>query len=300
MRWQGREESENVEDDRGAGGMSRPMMAGGGGAGVVIIALIMWACGVDPGKFLAQVQQQQGQQQQIPQGGPQQGGPVQEDPKEAERVKFVKTVLHDTEVVWGEQLPKQTGVKYVNPTLVLFRNQVQSGCGPADAGMGPFYCPADKKVYLDLEFYEELRTRFGAPGEFAQAYVIAHEIGHHVQDLLGTSDKVDQQRRRADKRQGNKLSVMLELQADFYAGVFSYHANKKYNMLEDGDIESAMNCAAKIGDDALQRQATGRVVPDSFTHGTSAQRVKWFKLGLQTGDMSKGDTFKDPELTAGL
>ncbi len=293
MRWKDREESENVEDSRG---MSGRTMAAGGGAGIVIIAIVLSLFGIDPRPLLNQAQQQQAQQQ----GPQQQGGPVVADPQEEERVKFVKTVLHDTEVVWTEQLPKQMHVPYVNPKLKLFRGQVQSGCGPADAGMGPFYCPADKKVYLDLEFYDELKTRFGAPGEFAQAYVIAHEIGHHVQDLLGTSDKVDQLRRRADKVQANKLSVMLELQADFYAGVWAYHAQKRFNFLEAGDVESAMLCATKIGDDALQRQASGRVVPDSFTHGSSAQRVKWFKLGLETGDMSKGDTFRDPELSRGL
>jgi predicted metalloprotease len=232
------------------------------------------------------------QQQQLQQG-PQ--GPGVVDPQDEERAAFVKVVLADTEDVWNK-LFQQNGRKYEEPTLVLFRGRVESACGLADAAVGPFYCPADRKVYVDLQFFEELKQKLGAPGDFAQAYVIAHEVGHHVQNLLGTSDWVHEQRERLSKTQYNQLSVRLELQADFYAGVWAHHAQRLQNILETGDIEEAMRAAEAIGDDRLQRQAQGYVVPDSFTHGTSEQRARWFRLGLQTGDMRRGDTFKEEPL----
>ncbi len=293
MRLDGQEESENVEDQRG---MSGGTMAMGGGAGVLVIALIIWALGGNPIQFLLQQQQAQQGQQQLQQPQPGQQGPGgaaagQED----EQVKFVKTILGDTEVVWGDLFAKR-GLKYRDPKLVLFSGRVDSACGLASAAVGPFYCPEDEKVYLDLSFYRELKTRFGAPGEFAQAYVIAHEVGHHVQKQLGIMDKVHAFEERSNKAEANQLSVRLELQADFFAGVWAYHAQQKFHFLDPGDVEDALRCASAIGDDRLQRQAQGVVVPDSFTHGTSEQRVRWFKLGLTTGDMSKGDTFSAKEL----
>ncbi|APW61290.1 hypothetical protein BSF38_02803 [Paludisphaera borealis] len=201
-----------------------------------------------------------------------------------------------TEDVWNEQFAKM-GRKYQEPTLVLFSDQVRTeGCGFASSAVGPFYCPGDQKVYIDLTFYDELKRKFKAPGEFAQAYVVAHEIGHHVQNLLGISEKISSMQRQADKAEANRLSVMLELQADFFAGVWAHHIEKKRHVLESGDIESGLRAATAIGDDALQKQAQGYVVPDSFTHGTSAQRVKWFSKGLQTGDVNQGDTFNAPDL----
>jgi predicted metalloprotease len=256
-------------------------MAIGGGIGSIIMVVIALLMGVNP---MALLQQQQGPQ-----------GPGVVDPQDEERAAFVKVVLADTEDVWNK-LFQQEGQKYQEPTLVLFRGRVESACGLADAAVGPFYCPADRKVYVDLQFFEELKQKLGAPGDFAQAYVIAHEVGHHVQNLLGTSDWVHNQRGQLSKRDFNQLSVRLELQADFYAGVWAHHAQRMQNILEAGDIEEAMRAAEAIGDDRLQRQAQGYVVPDSFTHGTSEQRARWFRLGLQTGDMRAGDTFNDPSL----
>jgi len=233
--------------------------------------------GADP---MALLQQQQN-------AGPGQGAV---NPEEEQRKDFVSVVLADTEAVW-HQLFKQMGRNYEEPKLVLFRGRVESACGLASSAVGPFYCPRDHKVYVDLEFFEELQKRFGAPGDFAQAYVIAHEVGHHVQDLLGISDRVHAQQGRTSKAEYNQLSVRLELQADFLAGVWAHHAQKMRNMLEEGDIEEALRAAEAIGDDRLQRQAQGYVVPDSFTHGTSAQRVRWFRRGFETGDVEQGDTF---------
>jgi predicted metalloprotease len=224
------------------------------------------------------------------QPGQQAGGPEEEQRKE-----FVSVVLAVSEDVWNEEFRKM-GREYREPTLVLFRGQVSSACGHASAAVGPFYCPADQKMYLDLEFFEDLSRKLGAPGDFAQAYVIAHEVGHHVQNLLGISDRLHSQRGRVSKAEYNRLSVRLELQADFLAGVWAHHAHKMRNILEQGDIEEAMRAAQAIGDDRLQRQAQGYVVPDSFTHGTSEQRARWFRLGLQTGDVSRGDTFSTDEL----
>jgi len=262
MKWEGREESSNVDDRRG---MSKGLMVGGGGILVAIIALVF---GVDPGQFLGQ------------RGGGGKGGPEEE-----QQAKFCKVIFHDTEVIWEDQF-RQMGKKYSKPTLVLFTGQTQTGCGAADAGIGPFYCPADTSVCLDLSFFKVLDEQLGAPGEFARAYVIAHEVGHHVQRLLGYSTRVDEAR-GGPKRLANEMSVRLELQADYLAGVWAHHAQKKFNFLEKGDVESAMNAASKIGDDHLQKQGRGRVQPDTFTHGTSRQRQRWFMEGYKTGDVKR-------------
>jgi predicted metalloprotease len=285
MRIEGREESENVEDRRG---MSPGGMAITGGAGTLLLMLIVWLLGGNPLQLLQQLPQQQVQV------GPQ-GAPGAVPPEQEEQKHFVGVVLHDTEDVWDE-LFRQRGAAYRHPKLVLFTGRVDSACGLTSAAVGPFYCPEDERVYLDLDFYRELKTRFGASGDFAQAYVIAHEIGHHVQKILGISDKVAAARQRAGEREANQLSVRLELQADFFAGVWANHAQQKFKSLEPGDIEEALRCANAIGDDNLQKQARGVVVPDSFTHGTSAQRVKWFTRGFQTGDMNQGDTFNTNDL----
>jgi predicted metalloprotease len=266
MFWQGRRESDNVEDQRS---MSRTTMAIGGGAGVVIVGLVAWLLGADP-------QALQNLFQGNPQGGQGQG---EVDPAQEQAKKFVGVVLADTEGVWKDLFQKM-GKTYREPKLVLFSGKVESACGLADAAVGPFYCPGDQKVYLDLDFFGELKSRFGAPGEFAQAYVIAHEVGHHVQRLLGYSKKSSRKGRLSD-------SVRLELQADYLAGVWAYHAQRTMKILEDGDLEAALRAANAIGDDTLQKKARGYVVPDSFTHGTSAQRVRWFKRGFETGDVSR-------------
>lgn len=291
MRWQGGRESENVEDRRRMGG--RPM-AIGGGLGMLIMVILVLVLGGDPQALLNNMQQQN------PGGVPGGAGPGVEpngeiNPAQEELVKFVRVVLADTEDVWNE-LFRKDGKNYVEPKLVLFTGQVESACGFANAAVGPFYCPADQQVYLDLQFYQDLDDRFGAPGDFAQAYVIAHEIGHHVQQLLGISDKVHRMQQGLPEAEANDLSVRLELQADFFAGVWAHHAQRVRNILEQGDIEEAMNAASAIGDDRLQKQSQGYVVPESFTHGSSAQRVKWFRRGLQTGDMSQGDTFSARDL----
>jgi uncharacterized protein len=282
MQWRGRRQSSNVDDQRGTSG-------GGGGFGglpikggigvVVVIIVISLITGNNPLSLL----------QQIPlDNGPSvsQSTPYQASPEEEELSQFVKVVLADTEDVWNQLLSD-----YREPTLVLFTGSVQSGCGNADASTGPFYCSADEKLYIDLSFYEELKNRFDAPGDFAQAYVVAHEVGHHVQHLMGITDKVHAMRGQLSEEEYNKLSVKLELQADFLAGVWAHHANEMFNMIEAGDIDEALNAASAIGDDRLQKQARGYVVPDSFTHGTSAQRQRWFSKGYQTGDVNQGDTF---------
>ena len=276
MRWRGRERSSNVEDRRGipAGGLA----LGGGGIGVLLIAAIAMFLGADPD----QVKQIVGQQQAAP-GGQQQAQPQDDDARE-----FIEVVLHDTEAVW-DQLFRQhvQGGDYREPKLVIFSGSVQSGCGRASAAMGPFYCPADQQVYIDPTFFNDLQRRHNAPGDFAQAYVIAHEVAHHVQYLLGFSDLVNQVRQRGNKAETNRASVRLELQADFLAGVWAHHAQKNYSILEEGDLEEAINAANQIGDDTLQLQAQGYVVPERFTHGTSAQRVRWFKAGLLSGDVNR-------------
>jgi hypothetical protein len=262
----------------------------GGGLGTIVIVIIVALLGGDP---LALLQQAQNIPQVGPQGGPgfDQGGEGVDD----ELAEFVKVVLADTEDVWDAQF-RAMGREYRRPKLVLFTGQVQSGCVFASAAVGPFYCPADEKVYIDLSFFDELRRRFHAPGDFAQAYVIAHEVGHHVQKLLGTSDQVHEAQQRVDKSEGKRLSVRLELQADFLAGVWAHHANKMRQMIESGDVEEALGAANAIGDDRLQMEGRGYVVPDSFTHGSSAQRMHWFRLGLETGDLRQGDTFRARDL----
>lgn len=280
MQWFGKG-SDNIDDRRGSGGK----VALGGGIGIIIVII-----GLFLGKDLT------GLVNQLPitseQTTGKRGSSADDDPEK----KFVAGVLKSTEQVWEQQF-QQLGLQYERPTLTLFDDAVQTACGGASSAVGPFYCPADHQVYIDLSFYNELKNRFGAAGDFAQAYVIAHEVGHHVQNLLGTSEKVQQARRRLSEKEYNKLSVMLELQADFYAGLWAYHAqNLKDFRLDAGDLEEALTAANAIGDDALQKQATGEVVPDSFTHGTSAQRVYWFKKGFETGDINQGDTFKSNNL----
>jgi predicted metalloprotease len=237
--------------------------------------------------------------QQLPQNqpgaGPGAGPGALPGGQDDEMKEFVSVVLADTEDVWNEQFRRQ-GAEYREPTLVLFTGQVQSACGYASAAVGPFYCPGDEKVYIDLAFYDELQRRFNAPGDFAQAYVIAHEVGHHVQNLMGTSDRVHRARSRVSEEEFNELSVRLELQADFYAGVWAHHANRTRQIIEPGDLEEAIRAASAIGDDRLQMQQQGYVVPDSFTHGTSEQRVRWFRKGYESGDVSEGDTFKVRDL----
>lgn len=283
MRLDSERESSNVDDRRGlsrGGGIA----IGGGLIGVVFLVIKLLSGGDVSGDIQQQIQNPQ-QQQMSP----------EEQAKDDERAKFVSRVLALTEDVW-DSLFAANGRQYVKPTLVLFRNSVQSACGMAGAASGPFYCPGDQEVYIDLSFYEELENRFQAPGDFAEAYVIAHEIGHHVQKLLGISDKMDRLRQNLTEGEYNKYSVMLELQADFLAGVWAHHAQQMRNILDRGDIDEALNAANAIGDDRLQKETQGYVVPESFTHGTSQQRMYWFKKGFDTGDMNKGDTFRDPSL----
>jgi predicted metalloprotease len=278
MRLGGERESSNVEDRRGIG---RGGLAIGGGIGTLAIALIALLLGVDPSQLLNTAPDQQ---------GPGPGAQTRQAPQqEDEMSQFVRRVLGSTETVWGD-IFSRNGETYREPRLVLFTDQVQSACGVAGASVGPFYCPGDERVYIDLAFYDELRSRFRAPGDFAQAYVIAHEVGHHVQKLLGTSDKVSNLQRRASEAQANRVSVMLELQADCYAGVWGYYAQRR-GILDPGDLEEALGAASAIGDDRLQKESQGYAVPDSFTHGTSEQRTHWFKQGFDTGDMRRCDTF---------
>jgi len=277
MRWRGERQSTNIEDRRG---LSGGKVAVGGGLGTIVILIIALLFGADPRQLL----------EQMPTDG---GAPVQSsrptNPEEEELKQFVGVVLAKSEDVWQDVF-RQNGRQYREPTLVLFTNQVQSACGMAGAAVGPFYCPGDEKVYIDLSFYEELRKRFSAPGDFAQAYVVAHEVGHHVQNLMGISDQVDAMQRRVSEVEANQLSVRLELQADFFAGMFARHVQNQ-GVLEAGDIEEALRAASAIGDDTIQRRTTGHVVPDSFTHGTSEQRLRWFRKGYESGDMRQGDTF---------
>ena len=279
MRWKDERRSENIEDRRR---IPPAGVAIGGGVGTILLVVLALFLGAEPRDVLKLVQQRQ-------QGAPQQAnGPV--DPAEEERKDFVSAVLAETEDVWHDLFRKMNR-EYKEPHLVLFSRRVDSACGLASSAVGPFYCPGDEKVYIDLSFYQELKDKFHAPGEFAEAYVIAHEIGHHVQNLLGISSKVHAQQQRSSKEEANRLSVRLELQADFLAGVWAHHAEKSRHILEAGDVDSALGAASAIGDDRLQKQAQGYVVPDSFTHGTSAQRVRWFRRGLDTGDIAQGDTF---------
>ncbi|MBN8669644.1 MAG: zinc metallopeptidase [Chitinophagales bacterium] len=285
MLWKGRRQSDNVEDVRGGGGMGGKVI--GGGIGTLVIAVIIYFLGGDP----SQVLQQAGSvpQQQTS------SAPYQESAQEKEGREFIATILAETEDVWNKQFPQQFGKNYEEPKLRIFSGETQSGCGGASSSMGPFYCPGDNMVYIDLSFYDDLHNKLNAPGDFTMAYVIAHEVGHHIQHLLGISDKVHAMRSRLSEAEFNKLSVKLELQADFLAGVWAHYTQTK-GIIEPGDIEEALNAANAIGDDRLQKQATGRVVPDAFTHGTSAQRMRWFKKGYETGDVEQGDTFNAAEL----
>lgn len=282
MRWRGERQSTNIEDRRGLTG---GRVAVGGGLGTLLVIIIALLFGADPRQLLEQVPTDQPSQVQTSR---------RQNPEEEELKQFVAVVLAKSEDVWGE-IFRQNGRQYREPTLVLFTDQVQSACGYMGAAVGPFYCPGDEKVYIDLSFYEELRQRFNAPGDFAQAYVVAHEVGHHVQNLLGISDRVNALQQRSSEREANALSVRLELQADFFAGMFARYVQNQ-GLLEAGDIEEALGAASAVGDDRLQKQATGRVMPDSFTHGTSEQRLRWFRRGYETGDMRQGDTFSAPSL----
>jgi uncharacterized protein len=280
MRLDDQQESSNVEDRRGSGG---GMGIGGRGIGIgtIVLALIAMYFGVDP-SLVMNIGQGMSQQETV------EAKPI---PADDPMANFVAKVLGSTEDTWGK-IFQNSGHEYSAPKLVLFDGQTPTACGSGQAAMGPFYCPGDQKVYIDLRFYNEMKTKFNAPGDFAQAYVIAHEVGHHIQNLMGTSDKVQQARQSArSEAQANQYSVRLELQADCYAGVWAHHADGANRILEAGDVEEAMRAAAAIGDDALQKQAQGYAVPDSFTHGTSQQRMRWFNQGLSTGDVNKCDTF---------
>ena len=279
MLWRGREGSGNVEDRRGLGGGG--IAVGGGLIGIVVLLFNLLSGGnVDPSQL------------QVPGGGSSRQLTAEEQARQDTLAQFSKVVLRETELVWQQQLAKQTNVQYEDPTLVLFTDAVQSACGNASSATGPFYCPGDNKLYVDLAFFDELGQRFGAAGDFAMAYVIAHEVGHHIQTLLGTSQKMSRLRQQVGETEYNKYSVMLELQADFYAGVWAHYVQGK-GLLERGDMEEALRAANAIGDDRLTQ---GRVSPDNFTHGTSAQRMYWLKKGFETGDINQGNTFQDPSL----
>ena len=301
MKWEGNRQSDNVEDRRsggsgggfgggGLGGLLGVMLRSKLGVGTIVVALLGgWALGINPLTILGLLSGE---------GGPVpvvQQAQAQRPPADDRMAQFVSTVLADTEDVWTEVFAKG-GASYQKPRLVLFRGATATACGQGQSAMGPFYCPADQKVYIDLGFYETLQKQLGAPGDFAQAYVIAHEVGHHVQHLLGISTKVQEARSRVSKAEGNALSVRLELQADCFAGVWAHHANNARQLLEEGDVAEAMNAAAKIGDDALQRGSGQSVVPESFTHGSSAQRQRWFDKGLKTGSVKACDTFSTRSL----
>ena len=281
MRWLGGRESDNVEDRRGSGGGGGLLV--GGGIGTVVIAVIVMLLGGDPSEIL----NQGGSTQSVSQA------PVNPQADDA-AAQFTRRVLASTEDVWTTIFAEQ-GSQYRKPALVMFRGVTSSGCGTAQEAMGPFYCPLDQKVYIDLSFYDELAQRFQAPGQFAMAYVIAHEIGHHVQNQLGIMKQTDALRARMSTQDYNRVSVRLELQADFFAGVWAKHAQGQSISIDANDVESALTAANAIGDDKIQEQTQGRVVPDAFTHGTSAQRVYWFKKGLRTGNISQGDTFNSSE-----
>jgi predicted metalloprotease len=300
MKWEGNRESDNVEDRRGDGGDGGGGGGGGGfglggrsiGLGTIAIALVAsYLFGINPMTVLSLLSGG-GQPAQVQQNH---SAPAQQSPADARMVQFVRTVLADTEDTWTA-LFRASGATYVKPALVLFDGSTRTACGTGQSASGPFYCPGDQKIYIDLGFYRLMQQRFNVTGDFAQAYVIAHEVGHHVQNLLGISGKVDQLRRNATEKQSNALSVRLELQADCFAGVWAYHANQERAILEQGDIEGALKAATAIGDDALQRQSQGAVVPDSFTHGTSAQRVTWFKRGIDNGKISSCNTFEARQL----
>jgi predicted metalloprotease len=282
MRWQGGRRSSNIEDRRGMG-VGRPLAAGGGIA-TVLVALVVMLLGGNPDEVLSN-------RTRSPAGDVAMGGSGRAgDPAQAQLEDFVSVILADTEDTWPRLLEPQ-GVRYVEPRLVLFSDAVESACGFQESAVGPFYCPLDQRVYLDLTFFHELERRFDAPGDFAQAYVVAHEVGHHVQQLLGISERVHGMRGRMAPAEANALSVLQELQADCFAGIWAHHAQRQRQVLETGDIEEGLNAATAIGDDTLQRRAGGRVVPESFTHGSSAQRVQWFRRGFEQGTLEACDTF---------
>lgn len=282
MKWKGRAGSANVEDRRGMGGMGGKGVVGGG-LGIIIV-IVITLLGGNPGDWLGGLQ-----------GGSAPGfSQTAPSAQEEELAEFVSVVLADTEKVWSDEFRKE-GLTYKNPVLVLYSGSVQSACGTAGSSVGPFYCPGDAKLYIDLSFYEELRTKLNAPGDFAMAYVIAHEVGHHVQTLLGTTRQLDALRSRLSQTEYNRYQVRFELQADYLAGVWAHYA-QQMDLLETGDLEEAVNAASAVGDDRLQRQAQGYVVPDSFTHGTSEQRMRWFKKGFDSGDLNGGDTFNAASL----
>lgn len=291
MRLDGRRESSNV-DDRRRSGLSSAGIGGMGIGGLVIVALITWVMGGNPLDALQTVATQQ-----MTNVTTQTEGDREFTPEEQELAKFSSQILAGTEDVWTEEF-KKMGKEYVPPRMVLYTGAVQTGCGNGQSAMGPFYCSADQCVYIDLSFFTSMKKQLGADGDFAYAYVIAHEVGHHVEYLLGILDKAHNQMAKLSQKDANRISVRLELLADFYAGVWAYHDNKQFGSLEDGDIEEAIDCAQKIGDNYLQEKARGYSTPESFTHGTSKQRMKWLKLGLTTGDISKGTTFQcsDAEL----
>jgi predicted metalloprotease len=283
MLWKGRRQSENVEDRRGVTGRG---VAVGGGLGALALTIIVLLLGGDPKDVLQNLQTSQ--------------NPSQEQARvltaeEKEMGEFVGVILADTEDVWKEVF-RQDGKQYREPKLVLFSGATDSACGFARSASGPFYCSGDERVYIDLSFFQEMQQRLGARGDFAWAYVIAHEVGHHVQNLLGVMEQVQEKQQGLDRQQANQLSVRMELQADFLAGVWAHHAQRMKNLLEEGDIEEGMNAAAAVGDDRIMKREQGVVVPDAFTHGTSAQRARWFTLGLKTGDIGQGDTFAADEL----
>ena len=282
MRWEGRQESGNIEDRRGAGGggMRMGLPVGGGIGGIVLLLLVSALTGQNPLDLIGGSSDQGGYSEPGP------AAPPATDPQ----TRFIRVILKDTEDTW-QSVFRSNGSQYQEPTLVLFSGATDTACGLGESAMGPFYCPPDRKVYLDTSFFQELDERFGAPGDFAQAYVVAHEIGHHVQNLLGLSDRVSSARQRVGRSEGNALSVRLELQADCYAGVWGHYA-AQHQLLDPGDAEEGLRAAASIGDDRLQRQTQGRVVPESFTHGSSEQRVSWLKRGLESGQIQSCDTFQ--------
>ncbi|MES9944670.1 MAG: neutral zinc metallopeptidase [Candidatus Thiodiazotropha sp.] len=306
MRWRGQRKSDNIEDRRSMRAPTRMGGLGGGGGGLLnllpaVFKLFGFKGGVVAVLAIGAYALMSGNLGSMLGGGGQdnlseyEGGPVKQSAEEKTLVDFVSVVLGDTEETW-HQLFKQMGGQYEEPNLVLFRGATKTACGFGQAAMGPFYCPGDHKVYIDLSFYSDLKNRFKAPGDFAQAYVIAHEVGHHVQTLLGISQKVQKAKRSLSEVEGNKLSVRQELQADCFAGIWAYHAKHSRQLLESGDIDEGLNAASAIGDDRLQKQSQGYVSPDSFTHGSSAQRVKWFKTGFKGGDLQQCDTFSAKSL----